>query len=235
MVKKENLLYLLIGQDSICKEIKLKQLRQELLNPQTEQFNLDILYARDLDLRSLQEKLKILPVKAKKRIIVIKCAQELKSEVKEFILKYVLNPYPQIVLVLDIDQKPREREFISRILKYARTYHFKEEVVPDVFALSRQIDRNKPDYALHTLNQLLRNGEKPERILGGLRYSWEKEDILPFERRKKLKLLLDCDLDIKTGRLKPSFALERLVLNLCLSLPVRQAGAKCVAVAKSSG
>jgi hypothetical protein len=26
---------------------------------------------------------------------------------------------------------------------------------------------------------------------------------------------LQCDLDIKTGRIKPVFAMERLVVNLC--------------------
>jgi len=65
------------------------------------------------------------------------------------------------------------------------------------------------------LNQLLRNGEKPERILGGLRYSWENSMADVFQIRKKLRLLLSCDIDIKTGRLRSDFALERLVVNLC--------------------
>lgn len=215
-------IYLLVGQDPASKEIKLKRLREEFLEPQTEQFNLDILYAQDLNLKGLQEKLRNLPLKVKKRIVVIKCAQELRSELKEFILKYVLSPYPQIVLILDIDRQLPKDEFVNRILKYARVYYFKQEMPPDTFALSRQIERKRPDYALRTLNQLLQNGTRPEWILGGLRYSWEKEDNLDSERRRRLKLLLDCDLDIKTGRLKPSFALERLVLNLCLSLPLRQ-------------
>jgi DNA polymerase III delta subunit len=77
------------------------------------------------------------------------------------------------------------------------------------------IESKRPDYALRTLSQLLKNGEKPERILGGLRYSFQRGPHTPLEIRKAIKLLLNCDITIKTGRLKPEFALERLVVKLC--------------------
>nr|HPL83037.1 hypothetical protein [Candidatus Omnitrophota bacterium] len=66
----------------------------------------------------------------------------------------------------------------------------------------------------------IKDGERPERILGGLRYSLENnvQDVKGLRRR--LKLLLNCDIEIKTGKLKPVFALEKLVVNLCaLSQP----------------
>ena len=85
----------------------------------------------------------------------------------------------------------------------------------DTFALSRAIDLKKPAYALGVLSELLKNGEKPERIMGGLRYSWENSSTDALVVRKRLQILLSCDIDIKTGRLKPDFALEKLVLNLC--------------------
>lgn len=215
MVRKQISVHLFIGEDCLSKDIKLKRLKQEFLRPQVEQFNLDILYAKELNLKDLQERLKSLPVRAEKRLIVIKGAGELKKEAKEFMLKCVLNPPAHIILILDISRKDPKDEFINRISKYASIYHFKETIRPDTFTLSRQIDRRQPDYALRILNQLLQNGEKPERILGGLRYSCERETTHPLKKRKRLKLLLNCDLDIKTGRLRPSFALEKLVINLC--------------------
>lgn len=215
MVRKQISVHLFIGEDCLSKDIKLKRLKQEFLRPQVEQFNLDILYAKELSLKDLQEKLKSLPVKAEKRLIVIKGAGELKEEVKEFMLECVLNPPAHIILILDISRRDYKDEFVNRISKYASIYHFKETIQPDTFALSRRIDRRQPDYALRILNQLLQSGEKPERILGGLRYSWDREITHPLKKRKRLKLLLNCDLDIKTGRLRPSFALEKLVINLC--------------------
>jgi DNA polymerase III delta subunit len=92
---------------------------------------------------------------------------------------------------------------------------FKETVKPDTFVLSRSIESRRLDTALKLLDQLLKDGEKPERILGGLRYAWERGIANPVETKRRLKLLLGCDIDIKTGRLKPSFALEKLVVGLC--------------------
>ncbi len=232
------MIYLFIGQDSLSKDIQLKRLKQEFFKKDTEQFNFDTLYARELNLITLQERLLFLPLKAKKRIIVIKGAQELKEDIREFILKYAKSPRPEIILVLDIDRKePREKiPFIVQITKFARILHFRESAHLDTFSLSRQIDLHNADYALRVLNQLLKNGEKPERILGGLRYAWERgigigrgigsgrdrDGVNRLETRKRIKFILNCDIDIKTGRLKPVFALERLVVKLCgLSSGVR--------------
>jgi hypothetical protein len=217
MVKKENLVYLLIGQDSLSKDIQLRRLKQEFLAKELEQFNLDILYASDLNLLDLQEKLSCLPVKTRKRMIVIKEAQDLKEDMQDFVLEYAKKPLNQNILVLDIDRKsPKENnQFIERISKFACVSRFKEPVRLDTFTLSRQIDLHRPDYALRLLNQLLKNGEKPERILGGLRYAWERDITNSLKTRKRIKLILGCDIEIKTGRLKPVFALEKLVVKLC--------------------
>jgi len=225
MVKKEKALYLLIGQDSFSKNIKLKQIRQQLLGPDTEQFNLDILYAKEINLRQLQEKLLCLPIEAKRRMVVVKGAEFFKKDIQEFILKYVKNPYPGVILVLDFTphltrrgvdtRRGSQGEFISQIHKYSLVYRFKEQVPPDTFMLTRYIDRRQSPYALRLLSQLLKNGERPELILGGLRYAYQKDTRSHLDKRTRLKLILDCDLEIKTGRLKPSFALERLVVRLC--------------------
>ena len=211
------MVFLFIGQDKPAKDIQLARLRQEFLKKETEQFNLDILYAKELALDSLQEKLLFLPVKNPRRIVVIKGAEDLGDDSKEFLLKYVKNPPKQIVLVLDVERLAGARpdEFIRGIQGHAKTYRFKEIQSLDTFSLSRQIELKRPDYALKVLGELLRGGERPVRILGGLRYVWEKSSAPPLEAKKRLKLLLECDIDIKTGRLKPTFALEKLVVSLC--------------------
>lgn len=209
------MVYLFIGQDPLSKDSKLKTIRQEFLNKDTEQFNLDILYARELTLKGLQEKLLYLAVKNPKRIVVIKDAQNLKEDLREFILKYVKKPSQQVILILDLSQPTKPDEFIKHLYKYAKICRFKETPRLDTFTLSRAIIAKRADYALGVLNQLLKNGERPERILGGLRYTWEREALTPLQTRRRLQLLLNCDIEIKTGRLKPSFALEKLVICLC--------------------
>lgn len=216
-----------MGQDIIDpeglskKDEVLQRIKNEHLAKGTAGFNLDILYAKELTLRDLQERLLCLPIKSKKRIIVIKDAQALKDkeDIKEFIIQYVKKPHPWILLVLDIIRRdPQDRDefrFINSIARFTRAYHFKETARLDTFTLSKQIDLNRIDYALCVLNQLLQNGERPERILGGLRYTWENNLTGSLEARKRFRLLLNCDIEIKTGRLTPRFALERLVVRLC--------------------
>lgn len=209
------MVYLFIGEDSPSKDIQLKAIRKEFLAKETEQFNLDILYAKELNLKFLQEKLLFLPVKSAKRAIVIKDAQNLKEDLKEFLLEFLKKLHKQLILILDVNHYERKDEFINSVCRFAKVYRFKEALQPDTFSLSRQINLKRPDYALRLLNQLLKNGERPERILGGLRYVYERETMGRLEARKRLKLLLNCDIDIKTGRIKPAFALEKLVINLC--------------------
>ncbi|MEK6727123.1 MAG: hypothetical protein AABY28_00410 [Candidatus Omnitrophota bacterium] len=209
------MVYLFIGGDSLSKNIQFKKIRQEYLVKETEEFNLDILYAKGLDLKDLQSRLLCLPVKSPKRIVALRDAQELKEEVKGFILQYVKKPPKQVVFILDFNRQEGKDAFLSSLFRYSKVFTFKDVPRSDTFTLSRQINMNKPDYALKVLNQLLKMGEKPERILGGLRYVWEKDTAADFAMKRRLNLLLNCDLDIKTGRMKPHFALEKLVVSLC--------------------
>lgn len=215
------MVYLFVGQDILSKDLQLKRLKQEFLDTQLKEFNLDTLYGRDLTLKDLQEKLLYIPVNNSKRIVVIREAQDLKEDARNFLLEYAKKPHEEVVLVLDINQQSKSDGFISRLSFYAKTTHFKETRPLDTFALSRAIDLKKTAYALSVLGQLLKEGERPERILGGLRFACERNVQDRFERKKRLHLLLNCDIDIKTGRLKPPFALEKLIICLCGLAPSR--------------
>lgn len=210
-----NMLYLLAGQDIQAKETQLKKIKQEFLPQQLQDFNSDTLYAKEITLKDIQERLLAVPLKNAKRLIIIKDADSLDEESRDFLLTFSRQPQPQLVLVFDFAQYDYKDKFIKEISIRASVLRFKEAVNPDAFVLNRQVELKKTDSALRVLNQLLKSGEAPERILGGLRYSWEKQGMVAGDARRKLKLLLNCDVEIKTGRLKPAFALEKLVVSLC--------------------
>lgn len=216
------MVYLFIGQDSpykdtpfSCKDIQLKQIKEEFLPKEVEEFNLDIIYAETLKLKDLQEKLLALPVKSPQRIVVVRNAQELTSDLEDFILEWVKQPHKETLLLLDIEEQSKKETFIKNIYKYAKTFRFKEIPALNTFNLSRQIEQRRPDYALKILDQLLKDGERPERILGGIRYALENSRLETPQIRNRVRLLLQCDIEIKTGKLKPVFALEKLVVKLC--------------------
>ena len=209
------MVYIFIGQDNPAKEIQLKNIRQKHLSQDLEDFNLDIIYAKEAKLKSIQEVFLSLPVNSDKRLVVIKDAGLLAKDAKEFILRYLKKSFKQIILVMDFEHYDRKDDFLTVVSRYGKVTRFKESIADDTFSLLRQIESGKAAPALGILTNLLREGERPERILGGLRYAWEKQEIISAENKRRLRFLLEADIDIKKGRLKPAFALEKLVINLC--------------------
>ncbi len=208
------MLYLLVGGDSLSKDTQLAKIKQETLPAAAREFNFDLLHAPDLTLKKLQEKFLCLPVNSARRLIVIKEAELLRQEIKDFILRYCAKPYKGLVLVLDAQRYDYKDDFQKKLVSYVKVMRFKEELKPDAFLLARHINARRPDAALRVLSQLLEDGERSERILGGLRFAFEKEGIRDAGSRRKLKLLLACDYEIKTGKIKPVFAMEKLVVSL---------------------
>ena len=84
MVKKESSVYLFIGQDTLSKDARLKKLKEEFLSPHTQYFNLDVLYAKELDLKDLQERLLCLPLSPVRNIE--------STSIKNKISKIIENP-----------------------------------------------------------------------------------------------------------------------------------------------
>lgn len=72
----------------LSKETRINFIKNELLAPATAQFNFDCLYAEDLNLKDTQEKFSYLPVRAAKRLLVIKNALRLNDDIKEFLLSF---------------------------------------------------------------------------------------------------------------------------------------------------
>jgi DNA polymerase III delta subunit len=216
------MIYLFFGQDSSSqdaplssKDTRLKQIKEEFLPKGVEHFNLDTLYAETLKLKELQEKLLALPVESPRRIVVIKNAQELSPDMDDFILRWAKQASKDILLLLDIEKQGKKEAFLRGINKYAKVFNFKETLALNTFNLSRRIEQRSVGNALTVLDQLLKNGEKPERILGGLRYTVENSRMSALETKRRIRFLLECDIEIKTGKLKPVFALEKLIVKLC--------------------
>ena len=207
--------YLFVGEDEFSKDIKLSKIKRELFSPQLESFNFDTLYAKELNLKTLQEKLLLLPVKARQRLILIKQTQKLSSSIKEYLSSYLKNPLKHVSLILDVRGANKKDMFFTRISSLVRVVNFWESTQINSFTLAHQVLQRRAKPALRLLRQLLLQGEKPERILGALRYQLREQRLDVKDRKRKLDLLLNCDIDIKTGRLKPELALEQLLFRWC--------------------
>lgn len=212
MVTQHTSLHLFIGQDCPAKDASLAALKQTLVPEAAASFNIDTLYCRDTTLKDIQEKLLFLPVGSQRRLVVLKGLAQAKKELKDFLLRYAAKPAAHVVLVLDAGETTDKDAFIDTLASLCRVQRFGQPQRRNVFDLARSIESGRSAESLRILNELLGRGEKPEMILGGIRHSLLRGD----SRRKKISLLLlESDLSIKTGGLKPSFALEKLVVRLC--------------------
>ncbi len=214
MVKKEDLLYLFIGQDYLAKDTQISKLKTALLPKESRDFNLDTVYAKETNLKTLQEKLLALAVKVKQRLLIIRGAHHLKDDLRQFLLEYLDSRQRGTVIVLEMDQESPDKIFMQALEKQARIYRFQQERAYNTFDLLRQIEAAHAAASLKILNQLLKEGVRPELILGGLR-SMARSSGSPLETKKIMRLLLNCDLAVKRSLLNPAFALEKLVISLC--------------------
>lgn len=212
------MIHLFIGEDELAKQEKIQSLKSELFHSRdAEFFNCEVFYGRELTLPLFKEALSRIPVAVQRRLLVIKDALRLKESLQDYFLGQINNLPDDSILILDIAGIPREKNpLLDKLLKIARVTHFKTKKKTNAFDLALSIETKNAGAALNILADLFKAGEKPERILGALRYQFTKQGLNPEERVKRIDLLLAADLTIKTGKLKPEFALETLVVRLCL-------------------
>ena len=184
--------YLFIGEDEFSKDIKLEKIKQEFFPPRLECFNFEILYSRDLNLKTLQEKLLLLPInpvrkdfskaaglsngiKPSRRLILIKDILRLSSDIKKYLLKFLNKPFSHICLVLDTRHIDAQDQFLNQISRLVKVLNFSRSSQINAFTISRQIRDKRIKPAMRLLRQLLLQGEKPEKILGAIRYEVAQE------------------------------------------------------------
>ncbi len=210
------MLYLFIGEDELAKQEKIQSFKKEFFPPELEPFNYEAFLAKELTLSLCKEALSRVPVSANHRLLVIKDTLKVKDEVKAYLLSRLGDLPSNVAVVFDMSRMPQEEnKFFTSLCKAAKVIHFKSKEEVNAFGLARAIERKQPGYALDILSELFKAGEKAERILGALRYQFVRHSLNAEDRKKKISLLLETDVSIKTGKLKAEFALEALVIKLC--------------------
>lgn len=210
------MIYLFIGEDELAKTEKIRYFKKQLFDSKLEPFNSEVFQAKELSLPLFKEALGRIPQAAKNRLLVIKDILKLKNSLQEYFLSQIESLPSNLIIILDIVKIPPEKNlFINRILKIAKAVYFKSKESANAFDLARALEEKNADYGLNVLADLFKSGEKPERILGALRYQFAKHSLNREEKIKKIGLLLEADINLKSGKLKPEFALELLVVKLC--------------------
>ncbi|MFH1201698.1 MAG: hypothetical protein V1674_02250 [Candidatus Omnitrophota bacterium] len=209
-------IYLFLGEDTISKDRKIGLLKKAALKDGGQEFNFDIFYAKELSLARLKEALGRLPCGVSKRIVVIKNIEQFAPAQKDYLISFLETPPEQIILILESPHDNKD-VFIAKILPWTKVYRFKSARPLNAFDLARAISQGRVNAALNILSRIISEEKEATKILGAIFWQWRRDkNQLPLRRQQReLKLFLDADIAIKSGRLKPPMALELLTIKLC--------------------
>ncbi|MFA5039078.1 MAG: hypothetical protein WC732_05295 [Candidatus Omnitrophota bacterium] len=219
--------YLFLGSDEFGKHQKLELLSRDLFPSDLKELNYTLLYGDDRNVSAavLQETLRMMPTEgARKRVVVVRLAHCLQKSAQEALIKICRTGAPGTLLVIDIPQA-RGHEVLVRALEAAgvKSVSFKEAAPLNVFDLGRAIAEQKPERSLKILSGLLQSRERPEKVLGGLFWQWEKfgveKKIAPDTYARGVKLMCEADRRLKSSAsayAREHVILESLVIKLSL-------------------
>lgn len=224
----EPAVFLFLGSDESGKQKRLALLNNKLFPASLKDLNTTVLYADDKSLtpRVLKEALTSLPTQgASKRLVIIKMAHKLSRDLAACLDQTVGAATGSTVLVLDVPEVRGAEAWAGAWRKRgAEALIFKSDVAADVFGLGRAIVARQTDNALKILGDIFSGRERPEKIVGGLLWQWERSRS---DRRLSeeayahgLKYLCEADKRLKTSSVahrQERLILETLVVKLsCL-------------------
>ncbi|HOD11944.1 MAG TPA: hypothetical protein PKO44_02460 [Candidatus Omnitrophota bacterium] len=210
------MIYFLIGLDHAAKEQKIADIKAKaLLSAEALSFDHQILHGYRLDRDELQKALIALPVVSKSRVVLIRQANELTAKHKELILK-ADKAFPQgLILILDADAMDEKSSWFQKG-NGVQLLSFKPRTQHNVFDLMREVVAGRQARALELLDELLKNGEMPTMIIGGMVWSWKKErSKMPLQKfLQGLLAFQQADFRVKRSQMRPEYTLEMLVVKL---------------------
>ncbi len=213
------MMYLFLGEDSRAKDEKIGELKKKILaHPQSFQFDYETLQGTKLEEHHLKKALMNLPALSPRRLVVIREGHRLSPKNQDILVQFLEKAYDHAVIILDSDEWDHKNSFVKKIRKMVDLVEFSSTRKFDIFDLTRTIDSKKETEALKILDQLLSGGTHPLQILGAVVWFWKKSRgrFSGEQFKKGLLALQEADLNIKRSRLKPEYAMELLVVKLCL-------------------
>jgi DNA polymerase III delta subunit len=210
--------YFLIGEDAASKDRFIARIKEASFLKGSESFNWASVYANEIsDKQVLQEEFSRLPQGAERRVVLLRSMERVREPILEFLRAYIRSPFPHLTVIFEALQKTESLSAFLNASPSVKVVQFQKKYIPGTFDLQRAIEGKQPAAAVKVLGDLLERGQKPHFILGGIAHSVRKRRFSSHrEAQEALARLLEADIAIKTGKIQPQFALERLVVTLCL-------------------
>ncbi len=210
------MVYLFLGDDLARKDSQIFSLKKTFFkDPQAVAFDYESLDAITLPIDILKKSLITLPVLSAKRLVVVRNVHKLKAADIAVLSAFLKKPLDHLDLVLETSEAALKGG-LKECAALCRTTVFSKASPGNAFDMARLMTAGKAKEALKMLNDLYDHGTHPLQVMGALVWHWGQEGrALGAEKFERgLMALEEADLNIKRTRLKPEYAVEKVVVEL---------------------
>jgi DNA polymerase III delta subunit len=213
------MIYLLVGQDHLAKEQKIAEIKIKALpSKESLSFDYQVLHGYKLDNEALKKALMALPVVGHARVILFRQTDELTAAQKTIIVNAYAGSEKNLILIFEAEGLDDKDVLYKKFGQAMKVFSFSPKSYHNVFDLMRVILMSRKAEALELLDELLKAGDHPLQIVGGMLWAWRnaKNKMAAVKFKKGLTAFEQADFYIKRSQLKGEHALEVLVVKLCL-------------------
>jgi len=111
-------LYFLYGKERYLLDRAVDLLRARVLDPRTRDFNYELFYGKEAGAARIVQAARTLPMMAKRRLILVRDADEMKADELGGLIPYVSDPAPETCLVFVAEKADQRLKFFSAFKKH---------------------------------------------------------------------------------------------------------------------
>jgi DNA polymerase-3 subunit delta len=111
-------LYFLHGKERYLVDRAVDLLRARVLDPRTKDFNYELFYGKEAGAARIAQAARTLPMMAKRRLILVRDADEMKADELAGLSSYVSDPAPETCLVFVAEKADQRLKFFSAFKKH---------------------------------------------------------------------------------------------------------------------
>jgi DNA polymerase III subunit delta len=111
-------LYFLYGKERYLLDRAVDLLRARVLDPRTRDFNYELFYGKEAGASRIAQAARTLPMMAKRRLILVRDADEMKADELAGLMTYVSDPAPETCLVFVGEKVDQRMKFFSAFKKH---------------------------------------------------------------------------------------------------------------------
>ena len=199
------MIYLLVGQDHLAKEQKISEIKAKAFpSKESLPFDYQILHGYRLDNDALKKALMALPAMGAMRVILIRQADQLTAVQKTMIAEGYEKSKKALIIIFEAESLDERDTLLKKFDRVMKVLSFDPKIRHNVFDLTRMIFMNRKLEALELLDELLKNGDHPLQIIGGMLWAWRNaRNKMPFVKfTQGLVAFQEADFNIKRSQLK---------------------------------